>query len=410
MAKPDRTTWYLGPGGHVRWKPLVGLLLGPLTLGIGREMSRQGSSAALPLLLAGALTLLAGVVLTLTGLRAPRGAVRIDQRGVHLGATIIPRETIGRAIFVPKSGARGAHLALRAPDGARIAEIGMDSEEHARRFVETLALPPRPEAQIIQGVSPLTAKAGAALVLGLLSGVALAIAGAPFHLPLLVPIGLVLAAVAALSFSSATFFVGADGLRLTTRLDDRFVPWGDVVAVRQTARGIEMDTRRGNVDLSVTPYFRPYYEHEKIAHAALWTSVQAALATFRSGQTSDTAGLLERRGRTFEEWQRSLGARDGEGDFRTATLDDDRLWEIVENVTAKATARAAAATLLAKGADEPRRTRLRIASEASAAPRLRVVLDEAARGATDEELAAALAEVADEEEAADAEAEPKKER
>lgn len=407
MAKPDRTTWYLGPGGFVRWKPLLALLAGPAMLGVGRELSGHGSTAAWPLLLVGALTLLTGVVLTLKGLRAPRAEVRIDQRGVHLGGTIIPRESIGRAIFVPASTGRGPHLALRAPDGSRLVEIGMDSEEHARRFVETLALPPRPAAQLVRGVSPLTTKAGGALVLGLVLGVALAIAGAPFQLPFLVPLGMALAAIFALVFSPATFFVGADGLRIDGRLDERFVPWSEVRDVRQTVRGIALHTRGGVLPLSVTAHFVPSSEDEKIAHAALFASARAALSAFRdgaihNGNGGDAATMLERRGRSFDEWQRSFGARDGEGDFRTATIDDGQLWDIVEDATAKATARAAAATLLAKGAHAPDRARLRIASEASASPRLRVVLDEAARGATDEEIAAALAEVADEDEAQEA--------
>lgn len=400
MAKPDHETWYVGSGGFVLWKPLAALLAGPALLGFGRTMLPHGGSLPAGLMLAGALTLLVGVFWTLRGLRPPRGQVRIDQRGVHLGNEIIPRENIGRAIFVPASGSRAAHLALRSTAGVRLAEIGMASEEHARRFVETLALPPRPEAQIIRGVSPLTAKAGGAMVLAVLLGVALAIAGAPLHLPVLVPIGLGVGALFALLLSSATFFVGADGLRITTRLDDRFVPWSDVVVARQTVRGIEMDTRQGNVDLSVTSHFWPYYEHEKVAHASLWASVQTALAAFRASTASDAATLLERRGRPFDEWQRGLARRDGggEGDFRTATIDDGKLWEVVESATAKPTARAAAAALLARGADEPARVRLRVASEASAAPRLRVVLDEAARGASEEELAQALAEVEDEDE------------
>ena len=86
-------------------------------------------------------------------------------------------------------------------------------------------------------------------------------------------------------------------------------------------------------------------------------------------------------------------------DHRHAPVPADRLWRIVESPTQDAEARAAAAVALSHAPNDATRQRLRAVASNTAAPRLRVALEAAARAAEDdaaaaEEVAAALEGVA----------------
>jgi hypothetical protein len=103
--------------------------------------------------------------------------------------------------------------------------------------------------------------------------------------------------------------------------------------------------------------------------------------------------LLRRGERDVRAWIQALRAA-GAGsraDARTAALPTDTLFRIVEDPRLGSAERAAAAVALdAAGLDDAGRQRLTAAANATAGPKLRVVL-QAARDADDEALAEAMA-------------------
>jgi hypothetical protein len=73
----------------------------------------------------------------------------------------------------------------------------------------------------------------------------------------------------------------------------------------------------------------------------------------------------------------------------------NRLWEVLEDPRASETARAGAVVALGSAVDEETRERLRAVSDATASPKLRVVIAAASNAEDDARLEAALAECDD---------------
>ena len=115
------------------------------------------------------------------------------------------------------------------------------------------------------------------------------------------------------------------------------------------------------------------------------------------GDATSEAALLERHERDIPAWIAALRAI-GTGanqDHRTAPVEPEKLWRIVEDPAATPTARAGAAVALSAAIDEGGKRRLSAAAEAVAAPRLRIALDAATKG-DDEALREAMSEVEEE--------------
>lgn len=390
---------------------LAKLTLGMLllcALGLGGIGPLSHHSAVLSML-----SLVAGVVgganflLGLRRLNVPaRDEVRIDAEGVRLGAELIPRAAIRAAYFVPQTGSASACVALIGEGEAQIGRIDVADHEQADRVLFALGRAPAQRTAPFGVVVPWNTWSARALLLTMVGGLALFTLSLPLHMIWLGVIGMAAAIAAPIYFVNATVHVGADGLLIVHRLGKRFVPWAEVESVDPYVRGVAVKTRNevgkvgkvGEVlEIPTTSRFQLYYEYEKAAQAAFVTRAREALEAYRRGDLVDAAALLSRRGRPVDEWIRAL--LDRGGDFRAAPVPDDRLWQVVESATATPTARAGAAAVLARSTEEQGRARLRIAAEACASPRLRVVLDKAASGAPEDEVHAALAEVEDEAEA-----------
>jgi hypothetical protein len=80
-------------------------------------------------------------------------------------------------------------------------------------------------------------------------------------------------------------------------------------------------------------------------------------------------------------------------DYREVQVDSERLWRLLDDPAAAPASRAGAALALSS-IDAASRTRLRVAAEACAEPRLRVALSRVADGAPDDALEEALAPLA----------------
>lgn len=323
------------------------------------------------------------------------GEVRVDADGVRLGPELVPRAAIRAAYFVPRAGGASGFVALLGE--GELGRIDVVDHAQADRVLAALDRAPSQRTAPFGVVAPARSSSALALLAAMIGGLALFAVSLPLHLTWLGALAMMAAIAAPIVFVNATVHVGADGLLLSHRLGERFLPWAEVESIDPYPRGVVVKTRAEALHIPITSHFRLYHDHEREAQGALITRARDALAAHRRGDPVDTAARLSRRGRPLGEWIRGLLDRDG--DFRSAPVPEDRLWQVVESSTATPTARAGAAAVLMRGAEEQGRARLRIAADACASPRLRVVLDKAASGAPEEEVHAALAEVEDEAEA-----------
>ena len=197
--------------------------------------------------------------------------------------------------------------------------------------------------------------------------------------------------------------IGLDGLEAQSRRGKRLVRFADVASV----------TAEGGSELLVT--LRDGTEHRFFAdpkypaeRAAIEDRIREAMAVARSkeGQGSLAGALLERAGRTLPEWRdaaaRLLTAATG---FRDATIGAEELGAVLDDASAPAEQRVAAAIALAHVVEH--RARVRVAADTAVSPKLRIALEGLAEGRPDDEaLAAALAEHAQREEASKTGARP----
>ncbi|HEY2510335.1 MAG TPA: hypothetical protein VGI39_05755 [Polyangiaceae bacterium] len=193
--------------------------------------------------------------------------------------------------------------------------------------------------------------------------------------------------------------VGADGVLVTWMGTRRFFAITEILGVEKYVRGAGRNKMCGarltladgaRVDLPVGQ--------------ARWADDRAEALVERIREARETGGrevseaaavFLERGARGVAEWIQALRAV-GAGaiaDLRSAPMNHERLWRVVESHGAPAEERAAAAVALASSLDAPGKERLRVAAEAVADRRLRVVLD-AAESGDEAAMAEALQEVA----------------
>lgn len=227
-------------------------------------------------------------------------------------------------------------------------------------------------------------------------GVAAAIGFAvhPLSLATLVPlIGLL---AIRLVMAPTEFSVGSDGIVSSWYGRRRFIGYDHIASIDKRARTtwraernvivlasgeeIVLPDLGGGVDDSVT--------------RSLVRRIQDAREAFQRCEVETAAAAVYRGDRDLRAWISSLRAL-GSGasaDHRVAPIEPDRLWRIVEDPSSRAIDRAAAAVALTARADASERRRLQAVSDATAAPKLRIALEAAARG-DEAELEAALAEI-----------------
>lgn len=378
---------------------LGGLALSTFLVAAGPALdSARVLTGLLPLLV-----LLAGLVAggaslaSLVPGRFRRGSLTVDREGVRLGDDVIPRAAIGSAWFSPGAGQLRASVRLVGDRDRELAQVAVADEAEANELLDALALGPRQRTARFSAFAPPGGPTSiafwGAFALGLLPMVAMFVFGAP---------GLV--ALSALTWSVASALlvpcqvhVGADGLLIATRLAPSFIPWSDVETVGYYDRGVVVRRHDGEIKIPTAQPGRFANDYDRTLQQGLLARVRQALAAYRLGEQPGAAARVARRGRPHGEWIRDLFDR--EGSFRVAPVLDDQLWSVVESATAEATARAGAAAVLARTADESGRSRLRIAADACTAPRLRIVLDRTASGASEAEVEEALVEVEEEDDA-----------
>jgi hypothetical protein len=183
--------------------------------------------------------------------------------------------------------------------------------------------------------------------------------------------------------------LGADGLVVDWRNEKRFVPFADVSKVLALGRnvagkrfvGVAIALRDGD---TVEVFLGEDGKRARRRVAELVERIGVALEAYKGEEDVD-ASVLDRGDRTIDAWRTRLRAI-GEGSNagpREAPVPHEKLWRIVEDPRSAERARVAAAVALSSKLDDGGRSRLRVAAEGTAEPRLRVALESVAQGDDD---------------------------
>jgi hypothetical protein len=183
--------------------------------------------------------------------------------------------------------------------------------------------------------------------------------------------------------------VGTDGVLTRWFVERKYFPYSSLVRVDRMPSRVRLHLRNGRVfDVVFDSRNVEVPEAGQLAERI----VEAIERRDRAGAPIDTSVLARPEGVEARAWIASLGEILREETFRQAAVTVDQLWSVVEDATATASMRAAAAIALRKVVDEKGKKRLRVAAQATAAPHLRVALERAADG-QDAEIAEALDEL-----------------
>jgi hypothetical protein len=375
---------------------LLGLALVPAALGLYLGARSEGVGAVSFLLLflsAGAVS----VVVRRTFASHPFRAVRIDPDVLRVGDKAIARASIRDARLIPAS---TGGLFVRVSRRGLPLDLDVMDRAEGRRFLRALGFDASQTVARFWGASWLMSFAGkrSGLLLLVFPLLFFALGFLLESSPVLwaggmkVLFALFLATIAA-STTPTRIHVGADGVLIRWLGLRRFLPLGEIRTVEQSSSGWgkqrQVGARFSMKDGSEVwvPIGRASWRDEYTA--SLIERVHEAMETHSHGSVEAAAALLVRRDRDVHTWIQELRAigTGANADLRTAPVNPEHLWRVVESHTAQPEARAAAAVALGPRLDDEGRQRLRVAIDAVADERLRVAIDAAAKSDAEEDAA-----------------------
>jgi hypothetical protein len=275
-------------------------------------------------------------------------------------------------------------LRMRRIEDARavLQEVGVDASKRAASF--RILAPSRTNHRARLGAMIVSIPLSVALAIVLQRATGHVTPGPVFMAPYLLSV--------LLGVIPGRIRVGVDGVLLRWLGTSRFVPLADIehaeVVVNEGLRKsvwVRLHLRANEaIDVMVAMPSR-YAEGRTNARAQAETIVERieeARAVARGTAGRDAANVLAREGRSAEGWLQSLRAAFARTEaFRAGPpLTLDQLWRVLEDAGARPWVRAAAAAALTSGAGDEDRKRIRVAAEATVAPKLRVALEAAAQG------------------------------
>jgi hypothetical protein len=325
--------------------------------------------------------------------------VRADSTSITIGERVVPRSQIRAGLLKPTGGA--PRVLLRRTFGLPI-ELEVNKGEDGRAVLRALGLDVSQTVADFRMPSLLVTERwfGPAMLafFMIVMGIAGALGGR------LAPYAGALAFVGILAFAvllviPSRLRVGADGIETRWLGVRRFLPYDQMVGIvryekgwgNSQVKGLRVTLRSGE-EVEV-PIKRGRWDDDQIA--VIGERILEAKDAVERGDIAVDAALLQRRERPLGEWVAALRAigTGANATLRTAPVPRDKLMRIVEDPKQAATARAAAAVALGSELDDDGRVRLRMAAEATAAPKLRVAIEKVASGGDDAEIEAALSEV-----------------
>ena len=339
--------------------------------------------------------------------------VRIDRDAIHLGTRTVPRPSVRDARLVP---VREGGLVVRVSRRGRLPlDLGVRDREEGHRVLRALGFDASQVVGSFRGPSWVAGAKASGFAIAIGSMAALSALG--LKLLLSPPASPQTFAAAAFLFLlgfvpsaiPSRIEVGADGIVLRWLAARKFLPLAkmrraeasSVETAEQVLGGegvVPVKVKSVGVRITMTDDTVAWLplgdgRAEELA-GTLAERIRSAIETrARSGNVA-AAALLGRRARDVRDWIRDLRATGAGADatLRTAPMNGEQLWRIVESHDATSEDRAAAAVALQASLDDRGRERLRLAVAAVTDTRLRVAIDAAAEG-DDETLARALDEV-----------------
>ncbi len=332
--------------------------------------------------------------------------VRADAGGLTLGGRRVPRKALRDGFILPRdTGRPWVHLRrgtfvpsidIEVADGSDGRRLLRALRFDASQSVASFLLPSRIVGHPFKVFGA---------VFGLFFAMFLGAAMAAAFSPLFAAAPLLFLVCVLLMLLPTRLYVGADGLLLSWLWRKRFIPHAAIEDVSSFTSGF------GRSRYLCTQLLLKSGKTVRIPVAQQgWDNgmgaivperIREAMDVARLGGTEVDAALLQREGRDVREWMaslRSIGAG-ANASLRTAPILPERLWRLVEDSALPPATRAAAAVALGADLDDEGRSRLRAAAEAVAAPRLRVAIERVAGGGSEDELAEALTEIQESEEA-----------
>ena len=291
----------------------------------------------------------------------------------------IPRASIASGFFRPLT--KRGYVVLRDASGNTLLEVAVRDEAQAVALLEALDLDAAKRLLPIDVASPITALTGRAggVVIGLAGLLGLGAGSLAVGITPMFALGVMTVAMLIGAWPGRVE-IAADGVSIAWLTRRRFVRFSELRSVTQIGRGASLLLASGEKVLLPRAVAEPGTD-------AMVARLREALDVHRSaseGAASATLALVGRGDRTASSWLEHLRALRGEG-YRTAAMRDDDLWRVVEDPSADADARAGAVLLLRPTLDDAGRGRIRVASEATASPKLRVLLDAAAEPEAEDE-------------------------
>jgi hypothetical protein len=318
-----------------------------------------------------------------------KGVLHASAAGLRRGTvTVVERSRIAAAFLLSYDDSVVRILRRRALS----IDVRLESEEEARALLTALGV------GIGQSVATFSAWYGGrrrslAVVTAAVAGAgALGASSALLHGGGLTSAArLVLVSGAALGFylrSFARVDVGSDGVLIRRLGDPRFLSYGDIAGASVDEPEAIVLTLRSGGAIRLSMGSSP--EKTQLRDALVQRIEEARAAFAREAGAGGTEARVAPGGRELNLWMADVRALAGALDYREARLDEEGLWRVLDDVTAPPATRAGAA-LAISALDPPSRSRLRVAAEACAEPRLRVALARVADGASEAELEEALA-------------------
>jgi hypothetical protein len=184
--------------------------------------------------------------------------------------------------------------------------------------------------------------------------------------------------------------VGTDGVLVRWAFERNYFSYADLARVDRMPGRVRLHLKSGK---SFDVIFRSSDDRDVPQAGQLAERIVEAIERRdRECAPLDPSLLSRPHGVDARAWIASLREILREETFRQAAVTIDQLWSVVEDATATASMRAAAAIALRGVVDDQGKKRLRVAAQATAAPQLRVALERAADG-EDADVAEALEEL-----------------
>jgi len=315
--------------------------------------------------------------------------VNVDATGVTVDGRLLPASTFTSGYFQPRFGSRRRDRpSVVLLDRARriTFEAEVPNEHAAEEVLRAVGLDAAKKSVEFRALSAALTTFWPRLAVGAFAAAIAVLArhGGAQASPGIFMLAFLPAAFA-LSLPSKVV-VGVDGILVRWLWRRRFIPHADIVDVTREGPHALRIRRRSGLDelLWTTKKTSSVSGLEQQRRDAMLARIQAAhRAYLEAGPRADVSALLARGARSAREWRSALDALSGDRGYREASVRPEDLLGVLEDPRAPEDVRAAAAAVLVRKSDDATKARIRVVADATASPKLRVVLDAAARGAED---------------------------